>query len=336
LFRGAGVLLAIAALGGLSKRLVQSAGAVFGGVRPARAALGLTIMGIVGCVIWSLPLPRSGIETGVVRYLHPVPVRTASDGWVKQILVRRGQRIRRGDLVATLQNLELRADVAKLQYDLASATLRHRRSLAGDQMAAADAEWSNVCRLSEELELLRLQLSQLQIRAPTDGVVAAGEDLPLWLGRHVPEGTELLQLTQPGQWEICLAVDQGDHQRWTRNVGKRARVGRTRQLVWTDEAEVVRVAPTASDRLPAAALGANHGGPLAVRGSTAEEVRLTHPRFEVNLQPTSSLDLRAGQTVQVRLPGSHSCLGDAVVGSATNWVRNRLSPHSLVHQFTNL
>ncbi len=335
LLGGTGVLLAIAAVLALLVRQFRQLPKWFAGTRMLRASIGCLSTAAILYACWHLPIPFGEAETGVVRYLEPSHVRAGSDGFVRELLVARGDVVREGEPLVTLENAVLKHEVEMLRLELATAVLRHRRFLSANEMASVEAEWSSVLQLQRQLAERREQLDNLVIRAASDGVIAARSDLSLWLGRYVHEGTDLMRVVRNDDLEIVILVDQKTREAWSDRVNSNVQI--KKPLDWNyREARLSSVAPRATDRLPSESLGAHQGGSLPVRASQSDDgVRLLRPRFEARVTPSSKIDLHDGQRVRVKLDAHGETVGNWISDSAADWLHLRLARHSLLHQISN-
>jgi RND family efflux transporter MFP subunit len=114
-------------------------------------------------------------------------------GYLKTIRVDKGDRVRRGELLATLESPELDHQVAnaRASYNLAAVTDRRNQKLVrAAVIAQQSADDSHAQLLSSRANLNQLIATQdyKQIRAPFDGVVTA---------RYVDPGALIPQSTSP-------------------------------------------------------------------------------------------------------------------------------------------
>jgi RND family efflux transporter MFP subunit len=136
---------------------------------------------------------------------------------VTEVRVNVGDRVQRGDVLATLQSDTLRAELAQAEAALAEATANAQEAKAQSERArslqqqgffsnaqlsqtlAADA--SAQARVQSARALVQLQnvrLSQTQVRAPDAGVISARQAT---VGSVVGAGTELFRLIRQGRIE---------------------------------------------------------------------------------------------------------------------------------------
>lgn len=136
---------------------------------------------------------------------------------ITEVRVNVGDRVQRGDVLATLQADTLRAELAQAEAALAEATASAQEAKAQAERArslqqqgffsnaqlsqALAAEAASVARVQSARALVQLQgvrLSQTQVRAPDAGIVAARQAT---LGSVVGAGTELFRLIRQGRIE---------------------------------------------------------------------------------------------------------------------------------------
>jgi HlyD family secretion protein len=136
---------------------------------------------------------------------------------VTEVRVNVGDRVQRGDVLATLQADTLRAELAQAEAALAEATASAQETKAQAERArslqqqgffsnaqlsqALAAEASSVARVQSARALVQLQgvrLSQTQVRAPDAGTISARQAT---VGSVVGAGTELFRLIRQGRIE---------------------------------------------------------------------------------------------------------------------------------------
>ena len=136
--------------------------------RPARfIALGviLAVVGVNAYFLWR-PEPAAPI-VGVVRTTE-VRVAPEVGGQLAAIKVRKGDRVRAGDVLAELSAIELTASVAQARAALAAATADRDNVYAGvraEQVAALTAE---IAKAKARLQYAEQQLSRTAYLARSD------------------------------------------------------------------------------------------------------------------------------------------------------------------------
>jgi len=134
-----------------------------------------------------------------------------------EVKVNVGDRVRQGDLLATLQSDGVRAELAQAQASLSEAQANLQKTRADIESARAlvqkgfiSANQMNQSQLNESvamarveaaealIQVQRVRLSQTQVKAPDAGVISARNAT---LGSVVGAGTELFRLIRQGRLE---------------------------------------------------------------------------------------------------------------------------------------
>jgi len=130
-------------------------------------------------------------------------------GFIRSALVRAGDTVKRGQLLAELDDRDLQLEKARWEADLQLALHKEREALASanrvdQRLAAAQAD-----QASAQLALTLDKLQRVQVSAPFDGVVLRG-DLSQQLGAPVEQGKVLFELAPLDAWRVILKVDERD------------------------------------------------------------------------------------------------------------------------------
>ncbi|WP_071795267.1 HlyD family efflux transporter periplasmic adaptor subunit [Natronohydrobacter thiooxidans] len=131
------------------------------------------------------------------------------DGFVATAPLRAGDVVQSGDVLATLDEFDLRLDLLRWQAERARFEQDKSTALAaGDRtgIAAADAE---IARVSADLSLAEARLARVALEAPFDGVIIAG-DLSQLLGAPVKQGEELFRLASGNGLRLDIWVGEYD------------------------------------------------------------------------------------------------------------------------------
>lgn len=164
----------------------------------------------------ALPSTAGGPEfVGEVRAGQRAELAFALPGLVRQVLVNPGDRVRKGQLLATLESTPSQAQLGAAQADIQrlqaaleeSRRKQNRLHIARERNAASEAEWTAVqaeTRMAEAaLAATRAQRegsvwnrAQSELRAPFDGVVASRQ---LEVGQAVGSGAPVLAVDGAGR-----------------------------------------------------------------------------------------------------------------------------------------
>jgi len=130
-------------------------------------------------------------------------------GYLRETLVRPGDRVKRGAPLARLDDRDLRLEQTRSAGERSQLERQYREAMAsGDRsqvvVLAAQMEQAEARRaLADE------QLARTEIAAPFDGVVLSG-DLTQSLGAPVERGQVLMELAPLDAYRVVLQVDERD------------------------------------------------------------------------------------------------------------------------------
>lgn len=131
------------------------------------------------------------------------------DSVLKKVHVAAGSIVKQGDLLAELDDREIRERKAELEAQAASANLQGASDLAESKFGESTINALDAERIGHELEVLRFRENHLRVLSPLDGVVIQGdleraEGAALGLGRPIMEVAPLDKLI------IQIAVRESD------------------------------------------------------------------------------------------------------------------------------
>lgn len=131
------------------------------------------------------------------------------DGFVASAAYRAGQTVKRGELLATLDDKELMLEAQRWlsqqdQYSKQAQDAQAQSDLPQIQIVMAQVEQAKA-----QLELSESQLERTKITAPFDGLITLG-DLSQSLGGAVKKGQVLFELAPLDGYRVVLDVDEAD------------------------------------------------------------------------------------------------------------------------------
>lgn len=165
------------------------------------------------------------------------------DGFISNTWVRAGHTVKAGQLMAQLDDRELRIEEAKWsgesdQYQQRLREARSLRDLTNVQIASAQLQQSQA-----ELALVQDKIQRAQLVAPFEGLVVSG-DLSQQIGAPVEMGKQLFEVAPLQRYRIILQVDEREI--------RPVEIGQTGQLVISGlvgdpmNFEVINVTPVAT------------------------------------------------------------------------------------------
>ncbi len=130
-------------------------------------------------------------------------------GYIATAHVRAGDLVREGDVLATLDDQELRLEQRKWQSQLAQLLKEYRKALAGYDRAEVAILNAKRAQAAAQLRLVEHQLARVTLVAPFSGLIVKG-DLSQALGSPVTRGEVLFEVAPTDEYRVVLKVDDRD------------------------------------------------------------------------------------------------------------------------------
>lgn len=339
LFRGVGLLLAavvgaalvIKGIAGFVRLIVKapSQGVSPWGLMGRLAVLGLAVAAALYFVRWH---PRVSAPA-VVQSASGGEVRAECPGFIKRMAAEPGQKVRKGETLAVLENIEQSAKLRKAEIDVSRSQIRRDQFQAEENIAALQAEERNLEALESKLEEVRLYTGSLVLKAPRDGMVI-GRELDALAGTWIEAGRLLMLVGDPAEKELLILAPQAEMEVFqTAQAGNQPAVFTSRGRWETRAARVSQVVPRATLEPPHFGFITPNGGPLAVwqaRPGAAragqepgEAYELVKPHFELRalLDARASGELADGEMGRVTVfRRDRSSLGAVLWKGARRWL----------------
>ena len=137
----------------------------------------ITITALTTLTIWAAAQVRSAEEAfqGIVIPAQQIVVANTLSGTVEEVLVRPGEIVRKGDLLARLSSVTLRDEMMRAEVAYRVAAARHKLAQSVDKQAQAQVEAELAAALAK-LRHAETQLARSQ-RMAEDGVITQAESL---------------------------------------------------------------------------------------------------------------------------------------------------------------
>lgn len=139
------------------------------------------------------------------RYLVVSP----QDGYLAAIKARPGTPVKQGDLLAQLNDEDLRLEQRKLFSQQQQAMQEYDNALANANRVQAAIANEKVAQASSQLQLIEQQQLRAQLVAPSDGIITF-YDISQSLGAPVKQGQTLFEISATQGYLVQLFVDERD------------------------------------------------------------------------------------------------------------------------------
>jgi len=183
-------------------------GALFG-IRYLKAKLLLTavasLLTVASLVETEFRITANAVLEGEVQRVVAAPI----SGYLLSSAVRVGDTIRRGEVMASLDDSELKLELARLNGRLQKSRREYREAQSTRDLVGVRVIKAQINQIIAEIELIEQQLESIHLTAPFDGVVIEG-DLSQTLGSPVERGQTLFKIAPLDDYRIILKVDESE------------------------------------------------------------------------------------------------------------------------------
>jgi RND family efflux transporter MFP subunit len=128
-------------------------------------------------------------------------------GYVRDAAHRAGDTVKKGELLARLDDRDLRLESTRLASQLEQYGRQYREAMAKRDRATARIVSAQTDQIGAQLALVEEQLSRTDIVAPFDGVLVSG-DLTQALGAPLERGQTLFEIAPLDAYRVVLQVDE--------------------------------------------------------------------------------------------------------------------------------
>jgi multidrug efflux pump subunit AcrA (membrane-fusion protein) len=131
------------------------------------------------------------------------------EGFVREAPVRAGDLVKAGDLMAVLDDRDLRFERLKWSGEREKLVQRQREAIAKNDRAGFGVIAAQLGQSDAEIALVDEKLKRTRVTAPIDGVVVSG-DLSQTLGAPVETGRVLFEVAPLDGYRVALQVSEFD------------------------------------------------------------------------------------------------------------------------------
>ena len=157
--------------------------------------------------LFPMPLRVDGRAT--VASAHAAHLGADLEGVVKEVRVREGDRVRKGEVVATLEEWDYRSALAAAQAKRETAIAVRNRALAANDDTEAGIQQAQSDYWTAEVARAQERLDRTFLRSPIDGVIATPH-LENIVGRKLKFGDTIADIVDNSEAQVDVGVDQDD------------------------------------------------------------------------------------------------------------------------------
>jgi len=188
--------------------LQGQASALFGPRHPGLklvSLLTLLLLVAVNVVSANYHVTSKTVIEGAVQRAIAAPFQ----GYVAESLVRAGATVKQGQVLARLDDRELRLERARWASEAEQMQRRYRLAAAAMDRAAMMVAAAQSEQALAQLALVEERLARATLTAPFDGIVVVG-DLSQMLGSPVEQGKVLFEVAPLDAYRVVMNVDERD------------------------------------------------------------------------------------------------------------------------------
>ena len=178
-------------------------------VGPRHAGLKLGVGALAGLALF-LAFATGEYRVGAEARIEGKVQRTLTapfQGYVREAAHRAGDTVRRGDVLARLDDRDLRLEQARLLAQRDQLGRQYREAMAKRDRAQARIVSAQLEQSQAQLALVEEQLARTDVAAPFDGVLVSG-DLTQLLGAPLERGQALFEIAPLDAYRVVLEVDE--------------------------------------------------------------------------------------------------------------------------------
>ncbi len=171
-----------------------------------KVALAVAILGFIGSFIpFSYHVAARAHIEGATQRILAAP----AEGFIKQVHVKPGDMVKKGDVLVDLADQELLLEKEKWESEILQQENNFSSALARRDRTQYAINQAKATQARAELSLIKQKLARAHVTAPMDGIVLAG-DLSQSLGAPVALGDHLMTIAPKGQYRLMIDIDELD------------------------------------------------------------------------------------------------------------------------------
>ncbi len=164
---------------------------------------GGVLLALLVLLVW--PVPDRVTANVVIEGQMRQVITTPFEGFLAEVLVRPGQQVKRGQLLARLDDRDLKLEQARFNSERDQASGRLRQAMTDHEASAQALALAEVQQAEAQLALVEAKLARSELSAPVDGLLVSG-DWVQQIGAPVEVGKELFEIAAGKGYRVVLHV----------------------------------------------------------------------------------------------------------------------------------
>lgn len=165
------------------------------------------VLALLALLVWPVPdrVTANTVIEGRLRQVITAPF----DGFIGQVAVRPGQRVVRGQVLARLDDRDLKLEQTKVRSERDQASGKLRQSMSDRDAPAMALAQAELQQAEAQLALVDAKLARAELVAPQDGLLVTG-DWVQQIGGPVETGKEMFEIAAGEGYRVVLHVPDRD------------------------------------------------------------------------------------------------------------------------------
>jgi multidrug efflux pump subunit AcrA (membrane-fusion protein) len=182
--------------------------AVFGKRKPgAKLIAALAIASLAALLLWRGTFTVSGQAVVEAAQLHAIAA--PFDGFVTEAAVRAGDSVTVDQMLASLDDRELRLEALKARSELQQQALKYNDALGKQDRVAIRVWQAGMDEARAQLAIVEDKIARSSLRSAIAGTVVSG-DLSQMIGAPVERGKVLFEVAPLDAWRVAINVEERD------------------------------------------------------------------------------------------------------------------------------
>jgi multidrug resistance efflux pump len=170
----------------------------------------LGTLAVLFLVICLFPWREKSVGSCVLLPSQRGVVVSENTGRVAEVLVQEGKIVKKGDIVAKLDTMELETQLQVTRQERLKLEAQARLSQAEGDLGAYQVSYLQLQRAIEQENKLRHDLSQCILRSPMDGIILT-KDVELRRGSVLQIGEPICEVAAMNDWDLQVSVPEADY-----------------------------------------------------------------------------------------------------------------------------
>ena len=248
--------------------------------RTAFIAMALVLVAIFAFLVF-YQSPLKVTSPCAVEPMDHAIVRTEGAGFLEKLLCAQGDRVKKDQVLALLENRELLTHYERLRIVHSNLLQTKRKALALNKLVDYDQAEMEIRRAEKELEVLRDKITKLKVLAPKDGIILT-PNLRERMGDFLEEGAAFCEMGYLADVSVRVVIPEEDFPEVCQ--GSRVELKVHSYAERTFQGEVLDISPAKVQNLENLALASRFGGTLP----TEKEMKVGEvpkiPYFQVTMK----------------------------------------------------